>query len=473
MNPPEGGVSRPLVHFPADIWGDFFINLKRIKMEDYAKEINLLKQETRAKLVMKMDDNSLGIDKLKLIDTLERLGVSYHYEEEIEELLQHIFYTYAKDDFCLVKDDQVDLYTTALQFRVFRQHGFKMPCDVFFKFLDNDGKFKQTLVSDLKGIISLYEAAHVRIRGERILDEALIFTTQHLKHLTAAANNPDLDRDNSNLHQPRLMKQVELALEYPMHYIIPRLEARRFISIYDEDETKDEALLRFAKVDFNMLQLQHQQELSYLCKWWKDTGLANKLPYIRDRSVEVYFWAAALYFEPQYSRGRVLVTKAVPLASMLDDTYDAYATFEELQRLTDAFERWEMNDEDQLSDYLKVVFNSVRTLFDEFDKEMDPERWPHTACYARETVMELIRSYFQEAKWLNAGYVPTFEEYLGNARKSSVLNLITTISFIGMEGVADEMAFIWLQSFPKIQRSMDSIGRLLDDIRSHEGLSAT
>ncbi|GAB2254889.1 hypothetical protein Droror1_Dr00008667 [Drosera rotundifolia] len=59
-----------------------------------------------------------------------------------------------------------------------------------------------------------------------------------------------------------------------------------------------------------------------------------------------------------YSRGRVLVTKASASASMLDDTYDAYATFEELRRLTDAFERWEMNDEDQLSDYLKVVFNS-------------------------------------------------------------------------------------------------------------------
>ncbi|GAB2209328.1 hypothetical protein Droror1_Dr00026538 [Drosera rotundifolia] len=106
-----------------------------------------------------------------------------------------------------------------------------------------------------------------------------------------------------------------------------------------------------------------------------------------------------------YSRGRVLVTKAVLLASMLDDTYNAYATFEELQRLIDAFERWEMNDKDQLSDYLKVVFNSVHTLFDEFDKEMDPERWPHTACYARETgLLDEAMGFFDRVR--KSGFVP-------------------------------------------------------------------
>ncbi|GAB4827098.1 hypothetical protein Ancab_033981 [Ancistrocladus abbreviatus] len=96
------------------------------KLEEYGKEISALKEEVRAKLV----DNSITdhVAKMKLIDAVERLGVSYHYEKEIEGLVQQIFEAYAKNNF----EGDDDLHTTALFFRVFRQHGYKMPCGKLF-----------------------------------------------------------------------------------------------------------------------------------------------------------------------------------------------------------------------------------------------------------------------------------------------------------------------------------------------------
>ncbi|KAG6793935.1 hypothetical protein POTOM_003161 [Populus tomentosa] len=53
----------------------------------------------------------------------------------------------------------------------------------------------------------------------------------------------------------------------PIRKGIPRLEARHYFSIYQEDPSCSEVLLNFAKLDFNILQKQHQKELSEIAKW--------------------------------------------------------------------------------------------------------------------------------------------------------------------------------------------------------------
>lgn len=65
-----------------------------------------------------------------------------------------------------------------------------------------------------------------------------------------------------------------------------------------------------------------------------------KLPFIRDRVVEGYFWIMGTYFEPQYSQARIITTKVILLGSMMDDTYDVYATIDELEPYTDAIQRF-------------------------------------------------------------------------------------------------------------------------------------
>jgi len=75
------------------------------------------------------------------------------------------------------------------------------------------------------------------------------------------------------------------------------------------------------------------------CRWWKELDLASKLPYIRDRIVEVYFGALALYFEPRYSLGRIIVTKITMIVTVFNDTCDAYGTLPEVTSLVDSFQR--------------------------------------------------------------------------------------------------------------------------------------
>lgn len=75
------------------------------------------------------------------------------------------------------------------------------------------------------------------------------------------------------------------------------------------------------------------------CRWWKDLGLVKELPFIRDRLVECYFWIMEMYYEPRYSKARNIITRIISLTSVIDDTYDVFGTFDEVQLFTDAIER--------------------------------------------------------------------------------------------------------------------------------------
>lgn len=57
--------------------------------------------------------------KLKLIDVVQRLGLSYHFEREIEKELEYIFETAQNNN----HNDE-----DSLHFPHLRQHGFKVSC---------------------------------------------------------------------------------------------------------------------------------------------------------------------------------------------------------------------------------------------------------------------------------------------------------------------------------------------------------
>lgn len=87
--------------------------------EAYSKERDVLKNEVRSMLV---SGGGEWTDKIVLIDTIERLGVGYHFSECIEEMLAEMHCAHAK----FGSFEKYDLFTTALYFRVFRQHGYRV-----------------------------------------------------------------------------------------------------------------------------------------------------------------------------------------------------------------------------------------------------------------------------------------------------------------------------------------------------------
>lgn len=66
-------------------------------------------------------------------------------------------------------------------------------------------------------------------------------------------------------------------------------------------------------------------------RWWKETELAEKLPFARDRVVENYIWNVGLLFQPQYGYPRIMTTKLFILITVIDDVFDVYGTLEETE----------------------------------------------------------------------------------------------------------------------------------------------
>ncbi|KAL7233712.1 hypothetical protein ACSBR1_017346 [Camellia fascicularis] len=390
--------------------------------------------------------------KLNFIDAVQRLGVSYHFESEIETALQHIYETDYDHH-----DDKAndDLYTVALLFRLLRQQGYPISCDVFNKFKDDNGKIRESLTGDVRGMLSLYEAAHLRVRGEDILDEALSFTITHLESAV-----PNL----SNLVQ----EQVIHALNQPIHKGLKRLEATRYFFFYEQDDSHNKVLLNFAKLDFNLLQKMHQWELSEITRWWKELDFAKKMPFARDRIVECYFWILGVYFEPQYLLARRMLTKVIALTSIIDDIYDVYGTLEELVLFTDAIERWEISAIDQLPEYMKPCYQALLDVYNVIDKEMARKGRSYRIDYAKSAMKNLVRAYFEEAKWFHQGYVPSMEEYMRVALVTGAYTMLATTSLVGMGEVVSKEAFDWVSSDPLIVQASSVVCRLMDDMVSHK-----
>lgn len=68
--------------------------------------------------------------------------------------------------------------------------------------------------------------------------------------------------------------------------------------------------------------------------------METNLPYVRDRLIEGYFWILAIYFEPRHSRTRMFLIRSCMWIVVLDDTYDNYGTYEELEIFTEAVQRY-------------------------------------------------------------------------------------------------------------------------------------
>lgn len=93
------------------------------------------------------------------------------------------------------------------------------------------------------------------------------------------------------------------------------------------------------------------------CRWWKGFDVPTNLAYARNRSVECYFWSLSVFFEPKYSQSRMFLAKVFAMETILDDTYDAYGTYEELEIFTAAIHRYTMQTYMHVLCHPLVLFN--------------------------------------------------------------------------------------------------------------------
>uniref|UniRef100_A0A6M2EUJ3 Isoprene synthase, chloroplastic n=1 Tax=Populus davidiana TaxID=266767 RepID=A0A6M2EUJ3_9ROSI len=444
-------VTRRSANFHPSIWGDYFVCHTFNSMFDdhFEQEFYRLKEEVKETLYATTSKLS---QQLNFIDVIQRLGVSYLFESDIDQMLCDLYHQGCGDDY--VHDH--DLQMVALRFRLLRQQGHYVSCDVFKKFKDTEGNFKVCLANDIQGMLSLYEATHLRVHGEDILEEALTFATTHLKSIT------------TDMCPPPLLVKLRHALDQPIHKDLPWLGAKRYISSYEQEASHSEVLLKFAKLNFNFLQNMHQKELADITMWWKKVDLSKKLPFARDRLVECYFWILGVCFEPRYSFARIIMTKVIAMTSVMDDVYDVYGTMEELVLFTDAIERWDISNIDHLPEYMKFFYKQLLDVYKEIETGLAEQGRSYRVDYAKEAMKKQVQAYFVEARWLHENYMPTMDEYMRISLISSGYSLLTCISFVGMGDIVTKDAFEWLNKDPKIVKAASVIARLMDDIVSHK-----
>ncbi|XP_047306728.1 probable terpene synthase 2 [Impatiens glandulifera] len=454
------GVVRPTAKFQASIWGDHFLkyasSTNDSSVDNHARnQVYIeLKQRTRKKLTSNTMSES---EKLNFIDVIQRLGINYHFETEIEQVLQciNIYSQRMNNDY-----DDDDLRTCALRFRLLRQQGYNVSSnDTFMKFMDTEGEFNTSVRDDVIGMLSLLEASHLRFREENILEKAFNFTTKQFETMLLH------DRDLIDLINPHLAQQVNNALNQSLLKGFIRMDARSYFSFYENCNTHDKKLLEFAKLDFNVLQRVHQKELTKLTRWWKDLDFTNKCPFARDRLVECYFCALTIYFEPKYAYGREVFTKVISFLSILDDIYDAYGTWEELVLFTDAINRWERIDSNELSEYIKYFNDALHDYMEILKNECIERKFVDGIHYLKQMVKVMANAYLEEARWLHNKYIPTLEEYMSVALITATTRFLTVTSFIGMDPIlATKDAFRWAFEDPPIMKAAAVVGRIIDDI---------
>ena len=92
--------------------------------------IEELKEEVRKELMLRASNEaSQDIKLIKLIDVVQRLGLAYHFEKEIEESLQHIYVTYGDK---WINNNNIE--SISLWFRLLRQHGFNVSSGIYKNF---------------------------------------------------------------------------------------------------------------------------------------------------------------------------------------------------------------------------------------------------------------------------------------------------------------------------------------------------
>ncbi|XP_061354026.1 terpene synthase 10-like [Gastrolobium bilobum] len=438
-------VLRRSANFKPSIWTyDYIQSLSsEYKEEMHAEQRRVLREEVRIMLCEVENE----VDQLELIDVLQRLGVDYHFDKEIRNILDNIYYMDASKR-------KKNLHATALEFRLLRQHAYDISTDVFDCFHDETGNFKKCKYDDIEGMLSLYEASFHSFEDETILDEARDFTSEILKEY--------LNQNRVNL----LSLLIGHALELPIHWRIPRWEAQWFIHAYERKPNTSPVLLQLAKLDFNILQAIYQDDLKYKSRWWKRTSLGEKLTFARDRVVENFIWTVGSNFKPDFGYSRKVIAKGNALVTTIDDVYDVYGTLEELELFTEAIDRWDLNAIDNLPDYMKICFHTLYNFVHEMALEVQEKNGYNITPYLKKAWADICKSYLIEAKWYHSGYKPSFGEYIENGWISISAPVILVHAYFAIPHSFRNDDLVNLEEYSDIIRCI--IIRLANDLGTYK-----
>ncbi|CAB4275889.1 unnamed protein product [Prunus armeniaca] len=419
---------RRSANYKPNIWKHSFLKSLDSKYhgDDYKRQSQKLIEDVKNMMFVKTENS---IAQLELVDIITKLGLTNHFEKEIKETLDTIASVENNNPCIRVTDD---LYTTALYFKILGQQGYKVSPDLFGGFMDEEGTLKKSHLSDVKGMLELFEASNLALEGEDILDEI------KASSMVALRDSNICDLENN------LAKHVVHALELSSHRRVRWFNVKGHIDAYEKDNHVNTILIELAKLNFNMVQAKLQKDLREASKWWNNLGLTQHLNFARDRLVECFMCAVGLNFQPDYTSFRIWLTKVVNLVLIIDDVYDIYGSLEELKRFTNAVDRWDVGETEELPECMKICFQVLYNTTCEIAHEIEEENgWNQVLPQLRKVWADFCKALLVEAEWYSRAYTPSLEEYLSIGCISSSVSVILVHTFFstthhqGIQEIAD------------------------------------
>ncbi|KAK4485476.1 hypothetical protein RD792_008118 [Penstemon davidsonii] len=360
----DSDFARRNANYKANIWNYEHLQslTNQYDEEKCKREMEALKVEVSS--ILCAVENPLYY-KLELIDEMNKFALSHYFEKDIFEVVNEISCTNS-----VSLNMNHDPYITALYFRILRQHGHNVSPDAFLCLMDDDEKFIKSAFSDTKTIIEIFEASHLISEDECVVfDKAKTLASKNLTmHYSCT------DKINS--------------LKRPLHWSVSWFNVKKRIL----QAKNDSMLIQLARLSFNIVQVQHQNDLKEILRWWKNLGLSEVLTFARDRVVESFLWAVGVAYEPQHGSLRKWLTKAITLILIIDDVYDIYGSMEELEQFTYAVERWDPKEIQQLPKAIKRCFWLLYDTTNDIDLEIQKEKnWNSVLPHLKRVVRKKLQ----------------------------------------------------------------------------------
>ncbi|XP_051134967.1 nezukol synthase KSL3-like [Andrographis paniculata] len=405
---------------------------------------------------------------LRLVDTMERLGVDRHFREELRIILDEIYRGW------LAKDEGIfsDISCLAMAFRLLRTNGYDVSSDELAAFVDEEDFFGTCGIQNtsVATCLELYRASQVRIYEEEpVLEKTLTWTREFLKQQVLNQNIPD----------KKLCTEVEHDLRN-FYGKLDRVSHRRSIELYDVEEFQmlktayrcrtiyNDDLAMFAAQDFRMSQAQYQEELTQVQKWFVDCNM-DSMKQSRDTCLVSSAFAAGVMADTELAQARIAFAQCSILLTLIDDFIDNYGSKEESIRLVELLRNWDKQNLEEISYSSREVEIMYTALCKNMDEHAEKAYAVQGRCVKHELHklwLELLMEFLNEKGWGDKK-ITAMDQYISTSCITGgfKISFVTVSYFLGHKILEDVSSS---PDFNTMFYHTCLAGRLLNDIKTYK-----
>ncbi|KAI6703821.1 hypothetical protein NL676_012957 [Syzygium grande] len=411
------------------------------------------------------------LTKLSMAYQLVKLGLTEFFDREKDEILAQIYrnYKHGKPSTKSIHSIAAELYKDCLEFWLLRMHGYSVSPSSFCWFLEREevrDHIEKHYEYFSSVLLNVYRASNLMLPDEHQLEKARTFSKTFLEKIVYGGT-----RDESII-SPSHCRMIEHELGLPWMTRLDHLEHRLWLeekdacvlwmgkfSCHRSSLVHNQDIMQLAVQNFVLRQSVYRMELDVVKEWSETTGL-SKMGFSREKTTYSYFAVASSVYLPCNSDVRVLVAKSAIIVTVADDFFDMEGSLEDLEKLTDAVQRWECEG---LSGHAKTIFEALNDLVADFRVKNFKQSGKDIKKNLQHIWGETFHSWLTEAKWSRSGGAPSTHEYLDVGMTSVAAHTLVLPSTC-LASPTTPLQQLWSNPYQPITKLLMVIARMLNDV---------